>query len=101
MQESDLMELPGLDCGDCGYNSCDEMREAIDAGKTSIDDCVVLHAGKTVVLKISGKDVPMGEFVQGFVKSTTLGMLKTLKKADIKEGDVIELKILVTADDTR
>ena len=93
------MELPGLDCGDCGYDSCDEMREAIDAGKASIDDCVVLQTGKTVVLKISGKDVPMGNFVQGFVKSTALGMIKTLKKADIKKGDVIELKILVESDD--
>ncbi len=70
-------------------------------GKASIDDCVVLKAGKTVILRIDGQDVPMGEFVQGFVKSTTLGMIKTLKKADIKKGDVVELKILVEQDDIR
>ena len=62
------------------------MAESISAGSASLDDCVVLKAGKTVILKISGSDVPMGEFVQGFVKSTTMGMMKTLKKADIKEG---------------
>lgn len=95
------MELPGLDCGDCGYNSCNDMADAIAAGSASLDDCTVLKAGKTVILKISGTDVPMGEFVQGFVKSTTLGMMKTLKKADIKEGDIIELKILVGSDDIR
>ncbi len=77
------------------------MEEAIAAGKASIDDCVVLKAGKTVILRIDGQDVPMGEFVQGFVKSTTLGMIKTLKKADIKKGDVVELKILVEQDDIR
>ena len=101
MQESESMELPGLDCGDCGFESCDAMAGAIAAGKASLDGCAVLKAGKTVILKIDGRDVPMGDFVQGFVKSTTLGMIKTLKKADIKEGDIIELKILVGADDIR
>ena len=95
------MELPGLDCGDCGHASCNEMEVAIAAGEASIDDCVVLKAGKTVILRIDGQDVPMGDFVQGFVKSTTLGMIKTLKKADIKKGDVVELKILVEQDDIR
>ena len=95
------MELPGLDCGDCGHASCNELEEAIAKGEASIDDCVILKAGKTVILRIDGQDVPMGDFVQGFVKSTTLGMIKTLKKPDIKKGDVVELKILVEQDDIR
>ncbi|MEE8402901.1 MAG: (Fe-S)-binding protein [Candidatus Hydrothermarchaeaceae archaeon] len=95
------MELPGLDCGECGFESCDVLAKAIAAGKATIEDCVVLREGKTVILKVCGRDVPLKAFVQDFIKGTTLGMIKTLKRADVKEGDVIELKILVSADDLR
>lgn len=95
------VELPGFDCGECGFESCSAMAEAIVARRADIEDCVVLKAGKTVILKISGRDVPIGGFVQDFIKGTTLGMIKTLKKADVKKGDIIELKILMNADDLR
>lgn len=94
-----MTQLPGLDCGECGFESCDAMGKAIASGTADSDGCVVLQAGTVVTLKINGVNVPVGRFVQGFIKSTTLGMIKTLKKADIKEGDVVELKILVNADD--
>ncbi len=95
------MELPGLDCGKCGFESCKAMSKAMAAGKAGIEDCVVLKAGNTVILKIDGNDVPVGGFVQKLIKGTTLGMIKNLKKADVKEGDIVELKILVTSDDLR
>lgn len=94
-----MTQLPGLDCGECGFESCDAMEKAIASGTADFDGCVVLQAGTVVTLKVNGRDVPVGRFVQGFIKSTTLGMIKTLKKADIKEGDIVELKILVNADD--
>lgn len=56
---------------------------------------------RTVILKVGEKNIPLNPFVQDFIKSTTVGMLKSLKKSDIKEGDIIELKILVAADDLR
>jgi hypothetical protein len=77
------------------------MAEAIEAKKADIEDCVVLKEGKTVILKIGGRDVPLKGFVQNFIKGTTMGMIQTLKEADIKEGDIIELKILVSTDDLR
>ncbi len=58
-----------------------------------------LNKGKTVILKIGGRNIPLKGFVQDFIKGTTLGMIKTLKKTNVKEGDIIELKILVSADD--
>lgn len=58
-----------------------------------------LHEKRKVVLKVGGKNIPMNRFVMGFVKGTVLGMVKTLKKSDIKEGDVVEIKVLVSADD--
>lgn len=58
-----------------------------------------LNKGKTVILKIGGRNIPLKGFVQDFIKGTTMGMIKTLKKTNVKEGDIIELKILVSADD--
>lgn len=92
-------KLPGLDCGDCGFESCVEMAKQILAGQKNYEDCVVIRAGKKVVVKIGGKDVPIGSFVQDFVKGVVLGMLSSLKKTEIKAGDEIEIKIKVGKDD--
>ncbi len=59
-----------------------------------------LHEKRKVVIKIGGKNIPMNRFVMDFVKATMLGMIKTLRKTDLKEGDIIEIKILVGSDDT-
>jgi hypothetical protein len=56
---------------------------------------------RTVILKVGEENIPLNPFVQDFIKGTTVGMLKSLKKTDIKEGDIIELKMLVGADDLR
>ncbi len=88
-----LSKLPGLDCGDCGSESCAHMAERIVRGERSIQDCVVLSAGREVSLKISGREVPMGSFVQGFVRNVVLGMVRSLKKAEAHEGDVIEIRV--------
>jgi|Deesub1362A_J573_1020465.scaffolds.fasta_scaffold00051_18 molybdopterin-guanine dinucleotide biosynthesis protein B len=94
-------KLSGLDCRECGFNSCDDMAKAIVEGKVKLEDCVVLAAGKRVVLRVDGSEIPMGGFVQSFVKNTTLGMVKTLKKVDMKPGSLVELRFLVTEDDLR
>jgi hypothetical protein len=60
---------------------------------------VELHEKRKIVLKIGDKNIPMNRFVMDFFKGTILSMVKTLKKSDIKEGDVVEIKILVSADD--
>ncbi len=87
--------LPGLDCGSCSYGTCDAMAAGIERGEAKAGDCVVVKAGKAVVLKVGGKEVPMGSFVQELIKGTVLGMLSTLKGAEVKEGDLVELKIRV------
>ncbi len=58
-----------------------------------------LHEKRKVVLKIGGKNIPMNRFVMDLFKAITLGMVKTLKKSEIKEGDTVEIKVLVSADD--
>lgn len=99
--EEVLKRLPGLDCGDCGYAGCAEMADAIAGGEKSFNDCVVINAGKKVEIRIGGSDIPVGSFVQGFIAKTVLGMLSSLKKAEINPGDVVELRIMVDEDDIR
>lgn len=99
MRKSDFMELSGFDCGECGFETCKDLSDAVAKGKAVIGDCAVLKAGKTVILRVSGRDVPLKSFVQDFIKGTTLGMIKSLKEGEVKEGDVVEIKILVTPDD--
>ena len=88
-----LEELPGLDCGDCELGSCEAMAEAIAGGKAELKDCVVLSAGDTAVLKVNEERIPLNRFVQETMKEVTLAMLKPLKKTDLKDGDVINLRI--------
>jgi hypothetical protein len=58
-----------------------------------------LHEKRKIVLKIGDKNIPMNRFVMDFFKATILGMIKTLKNANVSDGDVIEIKLLVDPDD--
>ncbi len=93
--------LPKLNCGKCGFETCEETANNIVIGNARLEDCVVLATRKEVLLKIGDAEVPLGSFVQDFVKNGFLGMIRTLKKADMKPGDVVELKIRVGEDDVR
>lgn len=99
--EEVLRKLPGLDCGDCGCPDCAAMAEEISLKRKKFADCVVINAGRKVEIKISDDDVPIGSFVQGLVTKTILGMVSSLKKADVKPGDTVEIKIRVDEDDLR
>jgi len=93
--KSTLSKLPKLDCGDCGSESCLQMAERIARGEKSFNDCVVLSAGRRVEILISGRRVPIGSFVQGFVRGVVLGMLSSLKRAEAEAGDVVEIRVRV------
>lgn len=99
--EDVLKRLPGLDCGDCGFKGCAEMADAISHGEKSFKDCVVIKAGRKVEIRVGDSDIPVGSFVQGFIAKTVLGMVSSLKKAEVKAGDVVELRIRVDEDDIR
>ena len=38
----DPVTLPMLDCGGCGYRSCEDLARAIDEGSVTIDSCVMI-----------------------------------------------------------
>ena len=94
-----LKELPGLDCGDCGFVTCDGMAEAIAGGKAELKDCAILSAGDLTVLQINEERVPLNRFVQQTMKEVMLGMLRPLKKADLQDGDIVSLKVRFKKED--
>ena len=47
---------------------------------------------KDLVLKFDGEDVPMVPFVEGIIKETILGLVKTLKGYEEGMNVTIELK---------
>jgi hypothetical protein len=48
---------------------------------------------RRIHIMIDGKDVPVGKFVQGFLVNTIVGMLSSLKKVDVKNGSLIEIRL--------
>ncbi len=74
-------ELPGLDCGLCGNESCREMAEEIYEGKREVKDCQVLEE-KDLNLRVDGEDIPLENFPASIIKSGLKGMLESLKGVD-------------------
>ncbi|MGD1996926.1 MAG: molybdopterin-guanine dinucleotide biosynthesis protein B [Anaerolineae bacterium] len=76
--------LPGLDCGECGYERCSGLAHEIVAGSRSAEDCVPLKS--TTEVRIDGRQIPLNSFVSTMVRSTVLGLLSPLK--GFRQGNV-------------
>jgi len=90
-----LGQLPGLDCGRCSYMKCLLLARAMQRGEASIRDCVVKYADrkpKSTVL-IEGKSVPLVPYISELIASTVLAMVSTLKGADVKGREHVEVRI--------
>ncbi len=48
---------------------------------------------RDIHVSVDGKDVPIGRFVQGFLISTIIGMLSSLKKVSLRDGSLLEIKL--------
>ncbi len=72
---------------------------AIIKGEKSINDCKVISSSKNIELKINGDEIYMGEFVKKIVRNTILALISSLKIPEIKEGDIIEIKLKVSKND--
>jgi ArsR family metal-binding transcriptional regulator len=84
-----LKKLGGKDCGDCGYETCKDLAEAILTKKESVYKCVYVDH---VTVKVDGKEIQIKEFVQSFIAGTIVGFATRLKTIpnNFKE---IEIKI--------
>lgn len=78
--------LPDLDCGECGYESCREMAEAIARKKDLGAKCTVESDTSRLVIQIGETRLAMKRFVQDLIRGSILAMVSTLKGATIS-GD--------------
>ena len=91
-----LSRLPGLDCGKCGYLSCEEMAASIHRGETQLSDCMILKLRSKLKTQVTINDVevPIQPFVSEIIRNALLGMVSTLKGVSIKGNEEIHVNIL-------
>lgn len=83
-----VMVPGGLDCGECGFETCRDFVLSAVEGKAAKDGCVALKG--PVSLYVDNKRVPLKPFVQDLVANTLAGMVSSLKSG---AGKKIELRI--------
>jgi molybdopterin-guanine dinucleotide biosynthesis protein B len=87
--------LPRLDCGKCGYKSCEELAAAICSGKAKISSCVPLRLKSELKTKITIDDaeIPIQPFVSRIIRNAVLSMISSLKWVSIKGDEKVHIKI--------
>ena len=88
--ESALAELPGLDCGKCGFD-CRGLAGEVVKGRRKIGACKEL-SDLDVGIFVNGKRIAAGRFVSGIVHRTVHGMLSSLKGYESGKEVVIRLE---------
>lgn len=91
--EQTMQQLPGLDCGDCGYESCHQLAQAVATGNATLEDCVVPLPQGGVTVTVDGTAIPLNPFVQSFVENTIRGMLRSLKGGGETEGKTVRIEL--------
>jgi len=68
-------QLPGTDCGYCGYSTCRGFAEAFLRGRAS-SWC---PRSSEIRLRIDGVEIPMNPFVRNVLRNIVLGFVNSLK----------------------
>jgi molybdopterin-guanine dinucleotide biosynthesis protein B len=91
-----LGQLPGLDCGKCGYTTCEEMALAIYRRKAKLSNCVTLKLRSKLKtrLTINDTEVPLQPFVSEIIRKSLLGMVSTLKGVSIEGNEEIHIELM-------
>jgi molybdopterin-guanine dinucleotide biosynthesis protein B len=91
-----LNHLPGLNCGKCGYSSCEEMALAIYRRRAKLNDCITLKLRSKLKteIKVNDVDVPLQPFVSEIIRKSLLGMISCLKGVSIKGDEELRLEVL-------
>ncbi len=74
-------DLPGLNCGDCGYKNCRIMAENIFNNKNRLEDCKHIN-DKNLIIFVNGNRIYLNDFMQKLFENTLKGMLSSLKGVD-------------------
>ena len=80
--------LFGLDCKQCGLESCEKFAAAVVSGKKRWDACT---ASQDVTVSIDGRRIPLNPFAQKILAGTVQGMITSLKDT---KGERIEIKVV-------
>ena len=82
-------QLPNFNCGECNHKNCREMAEAIYRGEDTFKNCRYWNPNALISVKVNGKDIYMGRFVQDLLINTLEGLLKSFKGVkDIKDVEI-------------
>jgi len=76
--EKILNQLGGIDCGKCGYPTCEEFAEHVYEKQRVIEDCKYLKKNG-VELIIDDKAVELGKFPEDVIKNIIQGFVKSIK----------------------
>ncbi|WP_187170562.1 (Fe-S)-binding protein [Salidesulfovibrio onnuriiensis] len=69
--------LPGLNCGECGFDSCASLAAEIVAGNRSPEDCASLKPSLAVTA--NGARMAMKPYVENTFRAVVVAMLEQLK----------------------
>jgi molybdopterin-guanine dinucleotide biosynthesis protein B len=84
-----LEELPGLDCGKCGFD-CHGLARLVVEGRRRLGDCKEL-SNLSVNVVVDGERIAMGRFASSIVDDTVRGMLSSLK--GYRPGKTVEIRL--------
>ncbi len=87
-----INQLPGSDCGKCGYEGCEDLAEAVNDEDKALEECRELKSGRTVQVHVNEEKITLGDFPSKLVEKTIRGMLSSLKGIEGEEEN-IEIKI--------
>lgn len=90
--QSIVKRLPGLNCGKCGTNSCEEFARTLLRRENSIDQCIPLQETR-VILKVNDEQVYLSPFPANIIKNVVIGMISDLKGVDKAISQKISLEI--------
>ncbi|MFP4005620.1 MAG: molybdopterin-guanine dinucleotide biosynthesis protein B [Candidatus Hadarchaeia archaeon] len=88
LEERAVSYVGGLDCGDCGYESCRNFVLSSIEGDNLEGECKALS--NPVQLFVDGKRIPMNSFVRNIVSNTIRGLVSSLNNS---EGRKIEIRV--------
>jgi molybdopterin-guanine dinucleotide biosynthesis protein B len=86
--------IPNADCGECGFENCDEMAKALIKGQTSEITCKMRKLNE-VELYIGDEKIPLNPFVQDFIKNSLIGMINSLKTENAGKIDKEKLELFI------
>jgi len=86
--------LPDINCGQCGYQDCYALGQAIVGGTESETQCIYFK--NNISIHVNGKRVFLNPFMSKLYQNMIHGMLSPLKDIDSLENAQIEIKLVST-----